>query len=112
MTLPPLFILQYQLKGLSDYSAPEGGWLQWKPFPLDKAVFGAINGWLMSMPLVLLSGWLVTYLLGDQGGSNPLLELVLDNQSSFPLFLLLITTVVLAPLFEELIFRKKSHFHL
>ncbi len=105
MTFPPLLILYYQLKGLSTSIRPKEGWLQWKPFPLNKAVFGAINGWLMSMPLVLLSGWLMTYFFGDQGGSNPLLELVLNSRSIFPLILLLITTVVLAPLFEELIFR-------
>tara|TARA_Y100000814_G_scaffold155282_1_gene113126 strand:- start:96 stop:227 length:132 start_codon:yes stop_codon:yes gene_type:complete len=39
-------------------------------------------------------------IIGDQGGSNPLLELVLGSDEFFPLFLLLITTVVLAPVFE------------
>ena len=59
----------------------------------------------MVMPLVLLTSWLMNVLVGDQGGSNPLLELVLHNQEPLPLILLLITTVVLAPVFEELVFR-------
>ena len=59
----------------------------------------------MIMPLVLLIGWLMNEIIGDQGGSNPLLELVLSSDEFIPLFLLLITTVVLAPVFEELVFR-------
>ena len=59
----------------------------------------------MVMPLVLLTSWLMNSLIGDQGGSNPLLELVLKSQETLPLILLLLTTVVFAPLFEELIFR-------
>ena len=59
----------------------------------------------MVLPPVLLTGWLVTSSFGDQGGSNPLLELVLSSREPVSLILLVITTVVLAPLFEELIFR-------
>ena len=44
-------------------------------------------------------------LIGDQGGSNPLLEIVLTSNGSLALFLLATTAVVLAPLFEETIFR-------
>ena len=57
------------------------------------------------MPLVLLIGWIMTQVVGDQGGSNPLLDLVLSSNELIPLALLLITTVILAPVFEELIFR-------
>ena len=59
----------------------------------------------MIMPLVLLIGWIMNEIIGDQGGSNPLLELVLNSDEFIPLFLLLLTTVVLAPVFEELVFR-------
>ena len=104
MTIAPLFIIRYQLKGLT---LPEidGGWLQWKIKPIQEGVFKSISGWLMIMPLVLLIGWLMNEIIGDQGGSNPLLELVLGSDEFFPLFLLLITTVFLAPVFEELVFR-------
>ena len=59
----------------------------------------------MVMPPVLLTGWLITRFVGDQGGSNPLLELVLRSRSPLALTFLVATTVVVAPLFEELIFR-------
>ncbi len=105
MMTPPLMILRQQLKGLDKSERPQDGWLQWRLIPLDQAIMKATRGWLMVMPIVLLTGWLMNLLVGDQGGSNPLLELVLGSHDSFALTLLLITTVVLAPFFEEVIFR-------
>ena len=104
MTIAPLFIIRYQLMDLVP-SGIEGGWLQWKIKPIKEGIFKAISGWLMIMPLVLLIGWLMNEIIGDQGGSNPLLELVLGSDEFIPLLLLLITTVVFAPVFEELVFR-------
>ena len=105
MTIPPLFILRQQRYGLREIVLPDGGWFQWRLRPVGQAFSKAFAAWLMVMPLVLLTGWLMNLLVGDQGGSNPLLELVLHSQEPLPLILLLITTVVLAPLFEELVFR-------
>ncbi len=105
MTIPPLLILRRQLNGLKGLDIPPGGWLQWRVFPLGKALISAIQGWLIIMPMVLLISWLANLLVGDQGGSNPLLELVLQSHNNLALSLLLLTTVVLAPLFEEVIFR-------
>ena len=104
MTIGPLLIIRYQLKGLVP-SGLDGGWLQWKIKPMKEGVVKSISGWLMIMPLVLLIGWIMNEIIGDQGGSNPLLELVLSSNDFVPLFLLLITTVFLAPIFEELVFR-------
>ena len=104
MTIAPLFIIRYQLMGLVS-SGIDGGWLQWKIRPIKEGLLKSISGWLMIMPLVLFIGWLMNEIIGDQGGSNPLLELVLGSDEIIPLFLLLITTVVLAPVFEELVFR-------
>ena len=104
MTIAPLLIIRYQLMGLAP-SGIDGGWLQWKIKPLKEGIFKSISGWLMIMPLVLFIGWVMNEIIGDQGGSNPLLELVLGSDEFIPLFLLLITTVVLAPVFEELVFR-------
>ena len=59
----------------------------------------------MVMPPVVFTGWLMGKLLGDQGGSNPLLEMVLRSNNPLALLLLALTAVVLAPLFEELLFR-------
>ena len=104
MTIGPLFIIRYQLINL-DSSEIQGGWLQWKIKPIKEGIFKSISGWLMIMPLVLLVGWLMNEIIGDQGGSNPLLELVLNSDELIPLLFLLLTTVVLAPVFEELVFR-------
>ena len=104
MTIAPLLIIRYQLSGLVS-STIEGGWLQWKIKPIKDGIFKSIGGWLMIMPLVLLVGWLMNEIIGDQGGSNPLLDLVLNSDELVPLLLLLITTVILAPVFEELVFR-------
>ena len=104
MTIGPLLIIRYQLMGLAPLGI-NGGWLQWKIKPIKEGLFKSISGWLMIMPLVLLIGWLMNEIIGDQGGSNPLLELVLGSDEFIPLLLLLITTVILAPVFEELVFR-------
>ena len=105
MTLPPLLILRKQIIGLENIEKPLDGWLQWRLKPLWTAILSALKGWLMVMPLVLAISWLVNSLFGDQGGSNPLLELVLNSQDRLALSLLVLTTVIFAPLFEELIFR-------
>ena len=65
----------------------------------------ALRGWLRITPVVMLTGWLLVQLVGDPGGSNPLLELVLGSRDPLALILLAFTAVVLAPLFEETIFR-------
>ena len=104
MTIGPLLIIRYQLMGLVS-SGKDGGWLQWNIKPIRDGILKSINGWLMIMPLVLLTGWVMNEIFGDQGGSNPLLELVLSSDELIPLLFLLITTVVLAPVFEELVFR-------
>ncbi len=105
MTVPPLIILRQLINRLTTLPRPDGGWLQWRLRPLNQAFLNASGGWLMVMPLVLLASWIANSLVGDQGGSNPLLELVLRSQEPLAVTLLLITTVVFAPLFEELIFR-------
>ncbi len=105
MALPSLLILRRQLASLPKDITPEGGWLQWRWRPLSGAFFTALAGWCKVTPIVVLAGWLLVRLFGDPGGSNPLLELVLDSRDPLALSLLALTAVVLAPLFEEVIFR-------
>ena len=105
MALPSLLILWRQLKALPRAQEPQGGWLQWRLRPWPGAISSAVAGWLMVTPVVVTTGWLLVRLVGDPGGSNPLLELVLGSQDPVSLFLLGWTAVVLAPLFEETIFR-------
>jgi membrane protease YdiL (CAAX protease family) len=105
MALPSLLILWRQLNALPRDQAPQGGWLQWRLRPWPGAISSAVAGWLMVTPVVVVTGWLLVRLVGDPGGSNPLLELVLGSKDPLALFLLGWTAVVLAPLFEETIFR-------
>jgi membrane protease YdiL (CAAX protease family) len=99
----PLLILWAQLRG----KAPklDGGWLQWRWLPLASALRRALIQVLMVLPLVTLVGWLFDQLVSKASGSNPLLELVLTTSNPWALLLFAITAIVLAPLFEETLFR-------
>ncbi len=105
MALPPLYILNRQLKDLGNTNRPSNGWLQWKIRPVGNGFLKALNGLLMVMPLVLLITWIIRLFVGDPGGSNPLLDLVLSSKDPLALMLFALTTIILAPLFEEVIFR-------
>jgi len=99
----PLLILWAQLRGKAP--KPEGGWLQWRWQPLALAVRQACLQVLKVLPLVTLVGWLFDQLVSKASGSNPLLELVLTTTNPLALLLFSITAMVLAPLFEETLFR-------
>ena len=102
----PLLILAVMLRGLSQRQpVPAAGWLQYRWQPLAGSAAAALRGFLMVLPLVSLVGWLQGLLWGDPGGSNPLLELVLTSHNVPALACFGFTAVVLAPLFEETIFR-------
>ena len=98
----PLLILAWMLPSSG---RPEGGWLQWHLRPPASAIGAAVASMLMILPLVALSGWLVERLWGDAGGSNPLLDLVLTSGDPWALLCFGVTAIVLAPLFEETLFR-------
>ena len=99
----PLLLLWGQLRPHG--TAPAGGWLQWHWLPLGSALRRALAQVLMVLPVVALVGWLLERLVGDPGGSNPLLELVLTSANPLALLCFAVTAVVLAPLFEETLFR-------
>lgn len=99
----PLLILWAQLRGKAP--KPEGGWLQWRWRPLASALRQAFIQVLKVLPLVTLVGWLFDQLVSKASGSNPLLELVLTTTNPLALLLFSITAMVLAPLFEETLFR-------
>lgn len=98
--LPAVAVLVLLLRNLPE---GEGRLLQW--LPSWQCWPQALRGLLMSLPLVALLGWLVERLWPDAGGSNPLLEEVLNGRSGVAIGLLAITATVLAPLFEEVLFR-------
>lgn len=99
----PLTILWLLLRTHGE--PPDGGWLQWRWRPLALTLKPATAMVLMVLPAVALSGWLIELIWGDPGGSNPLLDLVLTSSDPSALACFSFTALVLAPLFEETMFR-------
>jgi membrane protease YdiL (CAAX protease family) len=84
---------------------PAGGWLQWGWRPPGAVTGPALKTVLMVLPLVALASWLLQAVWSDPGGTNPLLDMVLSTSDLWALASFAFTAVVLAPLFEETLFR-------
>lgn len=69
------------------------------------AILWGVLGYFMALPLVTLVSFLNQHLWDGQGGSNPMLFLALRNQDWFALGCFFFTAALLAPLFEEWLFR-------
>jgi len=105
MAFPPLLIVFYQIKSLNGEFTFKKDYFQFKFLPIQDAIIQGINGWLTVVPFVLLVSLIMNILIDNQNGSNPLLEIVLNNNNYLSFILLFATTTILAPLFEEIIFR-------
>ena len=105
MAIPPLMIVFFQIKSLNGEFTLKKDYLQFNSLPIKDAIFQGIRGWLTIVPFVLLISLIMNSLIENQNGSNPLLEIVLNNNNFFSFILLFLTTTLLAPLFEEIIFR-------
>jgi membrane protease YdiL (CAAX protease family) len=103
LMLCPLLLLGRALRPLP--APPLGGWLQWQWRPWPPLLQQALAQLLSVLPLVALAGWLLQQLWAEPSGSNPLLEMVLTSSNPLALLLLGATALVLAPLFEETLFR-------
>ncbi len=64
-----------------------------------------LGGYFVALPLVVLISLLNQQLWQGQGGSNPLLLLALQAQDKWVLGIFFFTAVVMAPFFEEMMFR-------
>jgi hypothetical protein len=71
-----------------------GSWLVW-----------GISGYLVALPLMLGVSLVNQQIWQGQGGSNPLLQLVLEEGDRVSLAIFLFTAAVAAPVFEETLFR-------
>ena len=105
MAIPPLLIIYYQIKSLDKKFILRKDYFQFNYSPIKDAISQGFRGLLMTIPFVLLVSLIMNLFIDNQNGSNPLLEIVLNNNNYFSFILLFITTTFLAPLFEELIFR-------
>ena len=98
--LPGLAVLHWlrRSEGQSGWQWLQWG-LGWRSLPM------ALGTLLLTLPLVLLTSWGVSRLFPHVGGSNPLLDLVLNSRDWTALIFFALTACVLAPLYEELVFR-------
>jgi membrane protease YdiL (CAAX protease family) len=64
-----------------------------------------LGGYIAALPLVLLVSLINQQLLREQGGGNPLLDIILQTHDIGTWFILLVMVSVLAPIFEEIVFR-------
>jgi len=105
MAIPPLLIVYFQIKSMKGEFSLKKDYFQFNFLPIKDAIIQGVEGWLSIVPFVLLISLIMNSLIDNQNGSNPLLEIVLNNKNLLPFILLFITTTILAPLFEEIIFR-------
>ena len=105
MAIPPFLIIYYQIKAVNNEFVFKKDYFQFNFLPIKDAIFQGFKGFLMIIPFVLLVSLIMNLLIDNQNGSNPLLEIVLNNNNYFSFGLLFLTTSFLAPLFEEVIFR-------
>jgi membrane protease YdiL (CAAX protease family) len=64
-----------------------------------------IGGYLVATPIVILISFLNEQIWQGQGGSNPILQIVLEGKDPIALLLFFLTAAIAAPLFEEFLFR-------
>jgi uncharacterized protein len=93
-------ILQISLK---PYTPNALKWLRlkWK----SNWIGWGLGGYFVALPLVLIVSVLNQKLLKEQGGSNPILEIILQGHDPFSIAVLWFLVAVCAPLFEETLFR-------
>lgn len=86
---------------------------QYFPLPEDWFLFRLNDGWLLwgiggycaVIPVFIVVSLINQQLWQGQGGSNPLLQIVLESQDNLALLIFFSTAAIAAPLFEELLFR-------
>ena len=105
MAFPPLYIIYRQIKSIDQKFSLEKDYFQFRIKPFKDSIYQGFKGWIMILPFVLLTSLIMNLVVKNQAGSNPLLEIVLNNNNYFAFILLFLTTTIIAPLFEEIVFR-------
>ncbi len=99
MTAGGLTVLYFSIRNY--FPLPQ----DWFRFKGNRWFIWGIGGYLVAIPLVLLISIINQQIWQGQGGSNPLLSLALQAQDSVALLIFFTTAAILAPIFEEIIFR-------
>ncbi|MBW4654063.1 MAG: CPBP family intramembrane metalloprotease [Kaiparowitsia implicata GSE-PSE-MK54-09C] len=73
--------------------------------PLSKWPLWGFGGYLIALPLMIAVSLANQQIWQGQGGSNPLLQIVLEEGDPVALGIFLFTAAVAAPVFEETLFR-------
>jgi uncharacterized protein len=78
----------------------------WFRFRLqDKWFLWGLGGYCAALPIVVVVSLINQQVWQGQGGSNALLQLVLESQDTVALSIFFFTAAIAAPLFEEVLFR-------
>jgi membrane protease YdiL (CAAX protease family) len=84
------------------FPLPEG----WFRFSLrGKWFLWGLGGYCTALPIVIIVSLVNQKLWQGQGGSNPLLQLALENKDNIALGIFFFTAAIAAPIFEEILFR-------
>jgi membrane protease YdiL (CAAX protease family) len=79
---------------------------EWFPIKVKFSSLGwGLAGYLAALPLVIVVSLVNQKIWQGQGGSNPILPIVLGNRDGIALLLFFFTATIAAPLFEEILFR-------
>ncbi|GAB4458701.1 MAG: type II CAAX endopeptidase family protein [Elainellaceae cyanobacterium] len=78
-------------------------WFQYRV--ADRWPLWGLGGYLVALPLMIGVSLVNQQIWQGQGGSNPLLQIVLEEGDALSLGLFLFTAAVAAPIFEETLFR-------
>ena len=73
--------------------------------PVGAGLLWGLGGYFVAVPLMFGVALLNQQIWQGQGGSNPLLQTVLEEQDGVALLVFFVTAAVAAPLFEEALFR-------
>ncbi len=73
-------------------------------FKITSFLWG-FGGYMTAIPLVIVVSLINQQIWQGQGGSNPILSIALENNDMIVLGIFFITAAILAPIFEEILFR-------
>lgn len=77
----------------------------WFRFKGSNWLWWGSGGYLVALPLMILISLVNQQIWQGEGGSNPLLQIVLEERDPIALGIFLFTAAIAAPLFEEVLFR-------
>ncbi len=89
-------------RSLKPYFPLKEDWFRFRLFP---GLGWGIGGYIAAVPLVLGISLINQQIWDGKGGSNPILEIALEGQDWVAITCFFLTASVLAPVFEELMFR-------